>query len=561
MQNHENNQIALQFWENIPVTLGKAYKELLKIKEEYVENVELEKLCTEIRNNLKSLGVLTDETEKNIDRLRNGVVESGQQPMPLGGTGLILNKIAYSRSLCSLGSEGFSPLFFVADYDGVHHELLNIRTPNPSETGLLTSYPAPPEYINSPIKMLPNPSEKWMKESLEKIVGGYKGLMKGVDHEIQENVLKNLRHVITVIKNAFYSTNNVSDWATKILASVVNIEADIGIPFLVFSEPNIRRCFQEGFEFVTSEPYRSRFIQASNETVQKIEEEGYRPQIGYRSRDYVPFFFECMTAVCNRNRIEMKYYKKESEAEIRGKCSMCGEEYSFSVNQLKPDFSDIIDWISPRVDSRQIIVDSVLPVLAHIGGPGETSYYAEVIPAVRQLKTPFPIFLRYTRTFYNTPWNEKGAKNLGALGLPTITENRLFQSLSLWVEGRNSQDEESLHTAHQGIYDSIMSTYDDLLAEKVRLENIVEEIKITLRNPEGRNEKIKEMQRIQRQLLTIKNYLSSAYGRFAPERFGQEVSWAWLDMASINGIEDLMGVFMRQYNLHTPNSSMFYVNL
>ena len=59
----------------------------------------------------------------------------------------------------------------------------------------------------------------------------------------------------------------------------------------------------------------------------------------------------------------------------------------------------------------------------------------------------------------------------------------------------------------------------------------------------------------------VEVYLSSALGRFSPERFGQEVSWAWLDVAVVSGMRDLMGVFMRQYSGHTPNSSMFYANL
>ncbi len=102
---------------------------------------------------------------------------------------------------------------------------------------------------------------------------------------------------------------------------------------------------------------------------------------------------------------------------------------------------------------------------------------------------------------------------------------------------------------------------ETLLKEKKHLENKVEEIKKTLGNPENRDEKIKEMRKIQHMLQKINNYLSTAFGRFAPERFGQEVSWAWVDMAAKSGIEDFMRVFLRQYNENTPNSSTFYVNL
>ncbi len=78
------------------------------------------------------------------------------------------------------------------------------------------------------------------------------------------------------------------------------------------------------------------------------------------------------------------------DATLDGKCPVCEEKYSFSVKASEPDVSEIIDWITPRVDSRQVIVDSVIPIVAHIGGPGETSYYAEVIPAVKGAGASFP---------------------------------------------------------------------------------------------------------------------------------------------------------------------------
>jgi len=65
----------------------------------------------------------------------------------------------------------------------------------------------------------------------------------------------------------------------------------------------------------------------------------------------------------------------------------------------------------------------------------------------------------------------------------------------------------------------------------------------------------------QKEAHEIEVYLSSAFGRFSPERFGQEVSWAWLDLAVASGVGDLMGAYLREYNGHTPNSSMFFVNL
>jgi uncharacterized protein YllA (UPF0747 family) len=541
--------------------MGEAYQALSEVRLEYGE-FDVENLGKVMKNSLKSLGLLTARVEEGIDGMSGGVVEAGQQPMPLGGTSLILNKIAYARSLCNQGDEGFVPLFYVADYDGVHHELLNTRLPNPSQTGLLISYPAPIEYDGSPIYTLPNPPEDWLKENIERIIGEYKGLLNGVDQNIQEGVLRNLDHALTIIKNAYYSTDNVSDWSTKILGSLVNIESELGVPFLISSDLEIRKCFIKGYEFLLSEPIRTKFIESSNAAVDLIEKEGYYPQIGRRGKDYVPFFMECLTPECHRNRIELKYIRDSgSKAEIRGKCEKCDEIYSFSFNISKPDLSDIQEWITPRVDSRQVIVDSALPVLAHIGGPGETSYYAEVIPGVQPLDIPFPVFLRYTRTFYNTPWNKKFAEELEKEDLPTMTGDSLFEALSSWVKARNSEDERKLKKAHQEMRKAIMDPYSKLLEEKERLEEKVGEIKGKLSEPEGREGRLKVMQRKQNRLKLIENYLSMAYGQFSPERFGQEVSWAWLDAAAVAGVNDVLDMYLREYNRNTPNSSMFFVNL
>jgi hypothetical protein len=250
-----------------------------------------------------------------------------------------------------------------------------------------------------------------------------------------------------------------------------------------------------------------------------------------------------------------------SSASIAGKCPKCGETHEISFNPKKPDLSDIVENLSPRVDSRQIIVDSVIPVLAHVGGPGETSYYSEVIPAARALEIPFPVFLRYTRLFYNTPWNEGYAKVLRERGLPTLMDKSLFDALSDWVEARNVSDAEKLREAHIQIRTIAEGTDESLRSELEALILEIDAIKQGLRDPENRQALVQEMREKQAQAQQIELYMSSALGRFSPERFGQEVSWAWLDVATVAGVGDLMGVFLRQYNENTPNSSMFFANL
>ena len=557
-------ETATELWGRIPPTMGEAYKLLGGIREAYGSAPdEIEELKKAMKANMRGLGVLTSKASENIDRLDRGVIETGQQPYALGGSSLILNKIAYTSSLSDLGGEGYAPLFFVADYDGVQAELLNTRVPSPSPRGLLFSYPAGPEYENAPIYELPNPPELWLDKALESLRGNYRGLLRDADPQVRDRGLLNLEHAITILRGAFFSTENVSDWSTKTIGTLVNLESDLGVPILPFSMPGSRRLFQSGYELLISAANRERFIEATNKAAELVEASGHRSGIGLREPDYVPFFLECRASGCKGSRIELKYSRGagSATASVSGKCPRCGEAYDFSFDAGSPDLTDIVEAISPRVDSRQVVVDSVVPVLAHVGGPGETSYYAEVVPAAKALSLPFPVFLRYTRLFYNTPWNDAYARALMSRGCCCITDGGLFEALSGWVEARNADDPDGLRKAHVAIRGCIETTAGMLEGALAGLRKDIEEIKGKLRNPEDRQALIKEMRGKQTQAHEIELYMSSALGRFSPERFGQEVSWAWLDVATVAGVGDLMGVFLRQYNGNTPNSSMFYANL
>jgi len=553
-------ELAETLWGVIPATMGDAASLLGEVRARYGAPQEgVEGFRKALKEYQRELGLLTGRVEESIDSLDAGVAEAGQQPMCLAGPSLILNKIAYAHTLCELGGD-YVPLFYNADYDGVQAELLNIRLPSPSSRGLLITYPAGPEYEGSPIHVLPNPPEEWLTRTVERIMGNYRGIMKGVKPEIHERVMRNLNHVFTVIKGAYYSTDNVSDWAAKIIGTLVNLEAGLGVPIVSPSKPEIRPFFQRVYETLLSEPNRTGFIEASNEAAELVEAHGFRPQIGRRGRDYVPFFLECSTPGCNRARIEPRYVDGGGTASVKGVCPRCETVYEYSFNPSSPDLSDAIDWISPRVDSRQVIVDSVVPVLAHIGGPGETSYYAEVIPAAQRLGQPFPLYLRYTRAYYNTPWNVAYGEKVGAAGYPTILRDTLFEALGGWVKARNDGDGEAVKRSHDAIEASIEETYSALTAEAETLQGGVDSIKGRLGSAEDRGPLIKKLREKQEALSMVEQYLSWAYGRFSPERRGQEVSWAWIDLALVAGVTDVVGVYLRQYSEHTPNSSMYFMN-
>ena len=182
----------------------------------------------------------------------------------------------------------------------------------------------------------------------------------------------------------------------------------------------------------------------------------------------MPFFLECQTTSCHEgNGYELKYRAGSgSSASVEGKCPRCEQTYSYSFNVENPDIDEIANIITPRVDSRQVVVDSVIPVVAHVGGPGETSYYAEVIPGVSQLDIPFPTYTRYARVFYNTPWNELAGRGIEAKGYTTLSRKELFESLAGWVEAKKANNVEGIALAHANIRKTIDETYTSLSKAK-----------------------------------------------------------------------------------------------
>lgn len=557
-----DGKLVEKLWGTIPRSMAECNGLFPAIRERYGQlSPQIEPLKKAIRADMRRLGVLTSGAERFIERLSDGAVETGQQPNCLAGPSFIFNKITFAWSLASLGG-GYVPLYFVGDYDGVQAELTNTRVPSPSSRGMLVSYPVPKGYEAAPIRALPLPEGEWLEKTLEKLESNYRGLLRGVEPPRQEKTLLNFSHVATVIKTAYYSTDNVGDFSTRIIGTIANLEGGLGVPVLQASDPAVRRCFQAGYEFLLAEPNRSKYVAASNEAVDLLEGAGYRPQIGWRGGDYMPFFLECSTPSCHGARVEMRYaHGSGSIASASGKCDVCGEKYTVSFDASKPDLSDLVDHISPRVDSRQIIVDSVVPVVAHTGGPGETSYYAEVIPGAAALDVPFPVYVRYTRVYYNTPWCEIAAKSLKARGYETMLDERLFRTLARWVEAKRGDDGAAVTSAYADIRETINSAYSSLVARRETLDSEIASVKSRLSNPSTREALLWEMKSKQAEASEVDSYLSMAFGHFAPEKQGQEVSWAWVDFALASGVGDMVGAYQRLYGPYTPNSSTYYVNL
>jgi uncharacterized protein YllA (UPF0747 family) len=547
---------ALSLWGAIPSNIREASKEVQKIRQQYGQPAEsLERLQKLMKKNLRRLGILTEQTSLNIDKLSEGVIEVGQQPNCLGGPSLILNKIGYAKSLAR--SSSANPLFYVADYDGARPELTNTRVPSLSPSGLSISYPETREFENTSIYKIEKPSEEWLTTTLDKIEESYRSLLRGTPDS--ERCMQNIKQAFTIIRLAYFSTNNVSEFSTKIIGTITNLQSDLALPIYWFSMPETRQFFQHGYELLLTEQNRTRFIDAANEAVETIISLGYKPQIGTRQKDYIPFYLECPE--CKKARVELKHSPISAQiAKIEGTCPKCKTAHEYSYNQSKPDLSDLVTQLTPRVDSRQIIVDSVIPILTHIVGPSETSYFAEVIPAAKALKLPFPIVMRYSRLFYNAPWIEQASQDLVKKDITATTSEALFHALSKWVNAKKAGDSQAMSLAHKEIQLALVSSNRSLQEQLDKIESKIQELRETIKDKEDKTPIIKTINDNQQKSRQITLFLSWAYGRYNPDKYGQEVNWNWLDLATVTGVDDIMGVYERMYNDDTPNAAMFYVN-
>jgi len=129
------------------------------------------------------------------------------------------------------------------------------------------------------------------------------------------------------------------------------------------------------------------------------------------------------------------------------------------------------------------------------------------------------------------------------------------------VEAKKTNNVEGIAGAHAAMRGVIEETYMALGKAKADADAEVDAIKKRLGDPATRAALMQEMKAKQALSQELDGYLSYAFGHFAPEKYGQEVSWAWMDMALAAGVGEIAGIYKRLYGGYTPNSTIFYVNL
>ncbi len=552
----EKTGLGEKLYDNPPRKLGSFKDRIPQLVQKYQETEwhsedRIKRIQSALSRINKGLGVLTPRMKTNIRKLGHGAIESAHQAVVLGGPSFILNKAATAERIASLNSTNDYPLaqfYCVADYDIVQNELTHIRAPLMGSGGTIVSMPVPKEYEFSPVSMIPLPDYTWYEQVEEDIRAGYRPMFKLLEGAGRYIYEERLEDALSITRNGFVNAKTLGEWSTRIMAHLFNIKGDLGTPLLIASDPEIRELWALGMEILLQKGSREKFLSVHNASTELIVDSGFETGIGSRGRDYVPFYYECNNKECYRSRTELSYEDNGATAVLSGKCPSCGKSIEIEVSATSPDLSDVAVHLSPRVDTRQFIVDTSLPVLAHAGGPGETAYYAQVIPIAAEMNFPFPLYVKYPRVFFNTPWNENLGKSLEERGFPVLHRSDMFKLMGKVSRFRKKERFEEMNSQIGDLMAFIRTTYQEL-------NQSLQELSSRIDNTEGKADENDLMMK-----LDIERYLSWAFGQYANGKKAQESSWSWIEWAINAGLSDLFGPYQRAYVEEMNNGATLFIN-
>lgn len=504
-----------------------------------------------LRKANKELGILTPKVRESIDELSEGAVESSHQTVVMGGPAFILNKAITTVRVASLSSDKgvpLTPFFCVADYDIVQPELTHIRTPIMGSGGNLVSIPVPEGYEHSPVSVLPLPGNDWLNQVEDNLRSSYRPIFKVLEGSSRLLFEERLEQALSTIRLAFLNSETLGEWSQRIMGNLFNVIGNLGIPLLSASHKEIRELLVEGMEFMLARENRASFLRTQEEVTDLISESGYSSGIRQRRSDYVPFFYECPEVGCHSSRTELHYEDNGSTIVLRGKCPSCSETIEIETAADSPFLGEIALLMSPRVDTRQIVIDTIIPTVAHVGGPGEAAYYAQVIPSVNAMSIPFPLFIRYPRVYFNTPWNENLAKTLDDAGFKVLHRKELFSIMGKVTRFRKKQRYEEMNKILDELGKLILDTHSTL-------NGALKDITGKVTDVSG-----KEIEKLQHLKLDLERYLSWTFGQYTENKLGQESSWSWLEWAINSGFSDLFGPYERAFVGPMKNGATTFVN-
>lgn len=552
----ENEKLAERLYSSPPITLDGFAERAASLRDQYTSTLwhideKMDLLEKTLISSNRELGSLTPKVKSSISNLTLGAVESAHQTVVLGGPAYILNKPITAKRIADLCAEkdvNLSTYFCVADYDIVQPELTNIRIPVFGQGGTLVSIPVPQGFEHSPVNVLPLPEHEWYNQIEEEIRNSYRPMFKAIEGASRNLFEERLEQALSITRWSYNNAATLGDWVKRILGRLFNVEGNLGVPLVSASDPEIRELLTEGLEFLLARENREMFLKTVDQITTDISDAGFNPGMRRRAQDYVPFYYECTNKECNSSRIELHYEDQGNIAMLTGKCPSCSEHIEIETSSDSPYLGEVAKYLSLRVDSRQMVIDTIIPTVVHVGGPGEAAYYSQVIPAAQAMSIPFPLFVRYPRVYFNTPWNEELAKKLEEKDNTVLHRRDMFSLSGKVSRFRKKNRFDEMNESLSDLNSLILETHAQLNQELSDLE-----IKIAAASGN-------EIGYLLNHKLDIERYLSWTFGQFAHGKLGQESSWSWIEWAINSGFRDLLGPYERAYVGPMKNGATLFVN-
>ncbi|TFH09210.1 MAG: bacillithiol biosynthesis BshC [Candidatus Thorarchaeota archaeon] len=552
----ENEKLAIQLYNSPPITLDGFAERAVALKSQYADTLwhideKMNLLEEALVSSNRELGCFTPEVKASISSLKEGAVESAHQTVVLGGPAYILNKPITAKRIAELCAEkdvNLSTYFCVADYDIVQPELTNVRIPVFGQGGTLVSIPVPQGFEYSPVNVLPLPGHEWYTQIEEEIRSSYRPMFKTLEGPSRSLFEERLEHALSITRWSYSNSSSLGEWVKRILGRLFNVEGNLGVPLVSASHPKIRELLTEGLEFLLMQENRELFLKTVNQITTEITDAGFNPGMGGREQDYVPFYYECTNKECNSARTELHYSEQGNTAVLTGKCPSCSEPIVIETSIDSPYLGEMAANLSLRVDSRQMAIDTIIPTIVHVGGPGEAAYYSQVIPAAKAMSIPFPLFVRYPRVYFNTPWNESLARVLEEKGNTVLHRGEMFSLSGKVSRFRKKGRFDEMNDAISDLSTFILETHSKLNQEHAQLE-----LEIEVKKGE-------EVELLLSHKFDLERYLSWTFGQFAEGKLGQESSWSWIEWAINSGFGNLFGPYERAYVGPMKNGATMFVN-
>ncbi|MHA2362462.1 MAG: bacillithiol biosynthesis protein BshC [Candidatus Hodarchaeales archaeon] len=545
--NNSRNPLIHDFWNELPRKISDISIHFDKMKLEKPEYDETTFLTLKkiIKSTLNHFGVRSRPVNDLLSTWTpsHGTIEIGHQPLYLGGSSFLFGKVSFALTLFNYLQTSncqVVPIFFLGDHDQVQNELTITRFPQvQSSRGLELKSEYPPEYTQTSMANLPKPSEDLLLEHLEKIRGNFRELfryakIKGYFRPLLEERLEN---ALDMFYEAYLqSENSFSDFIARFWAQFFIIKNKSPVFLLQASDIELRKLMLPYFEELLQDSLRIQLIQSLNEYHNKIEKAGFIPRIPLREKDYVPFFLDCPNCKTrSRSRLST------DGSTISGNCMNCKDSVEISYNSKAPDLSDYAEFLSPRVDSRSIIINKLLRTFIRVTGGGETGYYAQLIPFIRLHNSP-PLILKAPRIYYNSPWAEKTASIINFDKICTLHTSETFKRMTVVSKAKDFETMQS----------SIKETKEAIQSILVQLETAESTYQNQLTKGKSKQ--------LSRKLELCQMYLSQTFGKYETGKKIQEVSWNWLDLGVLTGLKDVVGFYSRPFKPWTPIAPTFFLS-